>query len=297
MYVKWIKLKNFRNYTDCEISFFPSLNLISGQNGQGKTNLVEGVMLNALTKSPRTSHDEDMKMENTATASSEICVSRNYGEVTLTCSIDNEKKKTFFINSNEVKKVSDVFGNLVAVYFSPDDLKIVTGSPDDRRSFMDNDISELSGSYYNLLNRYGKVLEQRNKLLKTIHNKSIIETQIDIWNEQLASLAGKIVRTRKSFIEKISEPAIKIISTLSKGKEKLEISYYGANGTTYPQTGYCRPEDTARYRRCDNNVYRSILQRSPPSSPAGSDNPDSLADRLPTAHPSHPTVTVDRSCP
>lgn len=232
MQVKWLKLKNFRNYDECYLELFSGLNLISGKNGQGKTNLVEAVMLNALSKSPRTSRDDDMKKENTSHSVAEICVQRSYGELTLKCTLDDITKKSFFINSNEAKKVSDIFGNLVAVYFSPNDLKIVSGSPSERREFMDIDISQLSGSYYNLLQRYNKVLDQRNKLLKTVKNRSVIEGQIDIWNEQLSSLAGHIIKTRKSFIEKLTLPASETMKNISKGADSLQISYIGAKGET-----------------------------------------------------------------
>ena len=225
MFVKWLKVTNFRNYENCDVEFSQDINLISGKNGQGKTNLVEAVMLNALAKSPRTSRDDDMKREGSPFTEAELCVERSFGDVVVKCRMDNQNKKTFFVNSNEVSKVSEVFGNLVAVYFSPNDLKIVSGSPSERRDFMDTDISQLSGSYYNLIQRYNKVLDQRNKLLKTVHSKSLIESQIDIWNEQLASLAGHIVKTRKSFIKKLSEPASETIRYISKDNDELKISY------------------------------------------------------------------------
>ena len=232
MQIKWLRLKNFRNYGECYAEFLSGLNLISGKNGQGKTNLVEAVMLSALTKSPRTSRDDDLKKENETQAATELCLERTFGEMKIKCTIDDTLKKRFFVNGNEVKKVSDVFGNLVAVYFSPNDLKIVSGSPSDRRDFIDTDISQLSGSYYNLVQRYNKVLDQRNKLLKTIHSKAVIEEQIDIWNEQLATLAGHIIKTRKSFIKKLCEPAASTMQFITSGKDSLEISYIGARGET-----------------------------------------------------------------
>lgn len=232
MKVKWIKLNNFRNYETAFVDFSAGLNLISGKNGQGKTNLVEGVMLCALTKSPRTSRDEDMKREGTSRCEAEVCLERNFGEIKLKCVIDDVFKKKFFVNSNEVKKVSEVFGNLVAVYFSPNDLKFVSGGPAERRDFIDTDISQLSGSYYNLTQRYTKVLDQRNKLLKTVHSKILIEEQIDIWNEQLASLAGHIIKTRKSFISKLTVPAMETMKFMTNGKDELKISYIGAKGET-----------------------------------------------------------------
>ena len=152
MFVKSLKVKNFRNYTEEGVDFCRGINLISGQNGQGKTNLVEAMMLCALTKSPRTHNDEDMLKQGEAFGSVEILVERDFGNLSVKCTID-ENGKTFFVNGNEVDKVSDVFGNLVAVYFSPDDLRIVSDSPAERRDFMDTDISQLSGGYYNLVSR------------------------------------------------------------------------------------------------------------------------------------------------
>ena len=99
--------RNFRNIEEAEITAHGGTNVIYGQNAQGKTNLVEAVMLNALTKSPRTSHDEDMKKENTQFTEAELCVHRDFGDVVLKCQISNEDGKVFFVNSNEIKKVSD----------------------------------------------------------------------------------------------------------------------------------------------------------------------------------------------
>jgi len=232
MQIKSLKLKNFRNYDDAVIEFSPCINLISGKNGQGKTNLVEAAMLCALSKSPRTSHDEDMKKENTSHTEAEVLITRNFGDVSIKCVIDDEIGKKFFLNSNEIKKTSELFGNLVAVYFSPNDLTIVSGGPSERREFMDTDISMLSGSYYNLLMRYNKVLFQRNKLLKMVYDKQKLLDQIGVWNLQLAHLAGLIVKTRKNFISKLLEPAKDVMKFISKDADELSISYVGVRGET-----------------------------------------------------------------
>lgn len=232
MRVKWLKINNFRNYDNLFVEFCDGYNLISGKNGQGKTNLVEAVMLSALSKSPRTSRDDDMRKENSDKTSVEVCVQHNFGDVNILTTMSNESKKAFFVNKNQLKKVSELFGNLVAVYFAPADLKIVSGGPTERRDFMDTDISQLSGSYYNLILRYEKVLVQRNRLLKMIHDKSLLVDQIEIWNSQLANLAGLIIKTRKSFIQKLSVPANEALNCISKNADSLKISYIGAKGET-----------------------------------------------------------------
>lgn len=230
MKIKSVKLVSFRNY-DYQIVDFPmQITLVSGTNGQGKTNLVESVVVAATTKSPRTSNMSELVKDGAAETLVEILLDRKFGQMNLSFTINAKGEKKFFINSNPVSKMSDVFGNLVVVYFSPDDLKIVSASPDKRRDFMDTDISELSGSYYNLIQRYNKVLLQRNKLLKTERDRALLLAQIGVWDEQLAQIASLIIKTRKSFIEKLKVPAKEALKYISSSKDDLEIEYVGVKG-------------------------------------------------------------------
>lgn len=232
MKIKSVKLVSFRNY-DYQIVDFPmQITLVSGTNGQGKTNLVESVVVAATTKSPRTSNMSELVKDGAAETLVEILLDRKFGQMNLSFTINAKGEKKFFINSNPVSKMSDVFGNLVVVYFSPDDLKIVSASPDKRRDFMDTDISELSGSYYNLIQRYNKVLLQRNKLLKTERDRALLLAQIGVWDEQLAQIASLIIKTRKSFIEKLKVPAKEALKYISSSKDDLEIEYVGVKGTS-----------------------------------------------------------------
>lgn len=232
MKIKSVKLVSFRNY-DYQIVDFPmQITLVSGTNGQGKTNLVESVVVAATTKSPRTSNMSELVKDGAAETLVEILLERKFGQMNLSFTINAKGEKKFFINSNPVSKMSDVFGNLVVVYFSPDDLKIVSASPDKRRDFMDTDISELSGSYYNLIQRYNKVLLQRNKLLKTERDRALLLAQIGVWDEQLAQIASLIIKTRKSFIEKLKVPAKEALKYISSSKDDLEIEYVGVKGTS-----------------------------------------------------------------
>ncbi len=232
MKIKNVKLVSFRNY-DYQIVDFPmQITLVSGTNGQGKTNLVESVVVAATTKSPRTSNMSELVKDGSAETLVEILLDRKFGQMNLSFTINAKGEKKFFINSNPVSKMSDVFGNLVVVYFSPDDLKIVSASPDKRRDFMDTDISELSGSYYNLIQRYNKVLLQRNKLLKTERDRALLLAQIGVWDEQLAQIASLIIKTRKSFIEKLKVPAKEALKYISSSKDDLEIEYVGVKGTS-----------------------------------------------------------------
>lgn len=231
MRITQAKLTNFRNYSGAMVTFGAGVNLICGPNGQGKTNLAESLLVASLGSSPRTHHDEELvKMGATDVSRVEVDVQRNFGNINISYNL--LPTKDFFINGSAVKKLGELFGNLVTVYFSPKQLEIVTGGPQERRDFMDTDISQLSGKYYNLVQRYNKVLFQRNKLLKTNHDHKAILDQIDIWDEQLASLAAPIIRTRKNFIEKLSVPASEALQQLSKSTEQLSIEYIGSKGNT-----------------------------------------------------------------
>ena len=232
MKIKRVELLNYRNYELAGVDFDSGITLISGANGQGKTNLVESVVVAATTKSPKTSSSNELIKDGKNLASVKILVERDFGDIEISYNIPSKGDKEFFINGNKVAKLSEVFGNLVTVYFSPDDLKIVSASPAERRDFMDTDISQLSGSYYNLLQRYNKILMQRNKLLKFERNRELLNAQIGVWDQQLAQVASLIIKTRKSFIEKIKEPAKSALKFISSQKDELEIEYVGARGTT-----------------------------------------------------------------
>lgn len=227
-----LNIENFRSYERVNLELGGGITLLSGKNAQGKTNLVESFVFASTTKSPRTSDASELILNGKDACRVDICLERAYGKVNVGFMLSRKGEKRFFINGNEVKKLSEVFGNLVVVYFCPQDLRIVSDSPQERRDFMDTDLSQLSGSYYNLLSRYNKVLMQRNKLLKFEKDRVTLLGEIDVFNEQLASLAALIIKTRKNFIEKLKNPARDAMRYISGEKDELKIEYVGARGAT-----------------------------------------------------------------
>lgn len=232
MRIKSLTVSNFRNLEAQQVPFSEGITLVMGKNAQGKTNLVESIYVASTTKSTRTNNFSDLIADGKDSASVSIDVERNFGEVNISYKIDAKGEKHFLVNGNEINKLGEVFGNLVVIYFSPSDLTIVSGSPQERRDFMDTDISQLSGSYYNLVQRYNKILIQRNKLLKFEKDIEALKTQLAVWNEQLASVAAPIIKTRKSFIEKLKVPAHEAMKHISSQKDELNLEYVGARGTS-----------------------------------------------------------------
>lgn len=229
MFVKSIDLLNFRNYKNETINFSDGVNIVHGKNAQGKTNLVESLYLLSCAKSFKTSKDVEMILHGEKHATISANIQKDYGILNLKCELKNNENKNFYINNTKLSKISDIFGNLCIIFFSPDELCLVKGSPQDRRNFMDTDISQISSVYYEILNRFEKVLINRNKLLKTKDESKILQS-IDIWDEQFAFYASKIVITRKKFISKILEPARNNLQYLTENKEELSLEYDGVNG-------------------------------------------------------------------
>lgn len=221
MNIESISLLNFRNHKNLNINFSPKLNFIYGNNAKGKTNILEAIYYFATTKSFRTSKDQLSISTWADTAVVQIVLKKSFGSLDLKMIIDKSHKKTFYLNDEKLNNPSKILGVLHAVLFSPDEMKITKGSPEDRRDFIDNSISELSSTYYTLLLRYEKVLFSKNLLLK---KRASLE-EIDVFDLQLAELASKIIKQRVAFIDKIAPLANQYMKYLTDEKENLTLKY------------------------------------------------------------------------
>ena len=221
-----IKLKNFRNYSQLDLDITDNLNVIVGKNAQGKTNLLESIFLCTIGRSPRTSKDKDLILWEKDYARVTINLERNIGKKSIDMYLFNNQNKAIKIDSIGIKKISQLFGTINAIYFSPDELKLIKDSPDERRKFMDIDLCQFDKNYFYNLSNYNKVLMQRNKLLKN-PDQNVIKETISIWNEKLVEFGAKIILARLTLIDTLKGYANSIHSTLTTGKEKLDISYIG----------------------------------------------------------------------
>ena len=227
MHIEKIVLKNFRNYAWAQINPAPTANLLIGQNAQGKTNLVEAVYYLCVGKSPRTPREKELIKHGEQQAYLRIDAVKKTGKVKIEAYLTRTENRRISVNGIPVKKIAELMGTVKAIFFSPDELKIVKEAPADRRRFLDIDLSQLSRSYFYNLTRYNKILSQRNKLLKS---KKYLKETVDIWDEQLAECGAQVAYKRQEFVARLARFARKAQSYLTDGQENLEIEYEGFKG-------------------------------------------------------------------
>lgn len=229
MYIEQLKLTSFRNISHVDIPFCKGINLLIGNNAQGKTNIIEGIFCLALAASFRTSKETELITYGQPQATIFGSVQTKFGSQKLAIRVEH-KQKLMEINAEPIKKVQDFIGNVKVILFTPDELRLLKDGPEERRAFLDRDISQLSPVYYHCLLQYQKVLNQRNKLLKFEKNIPSLKQQLEVWDAQLAHFASRIIITRRKFISRLSVSKFFQESHLSGKNEKLSMAYIGFGG-------------------------------------------------------------------
>ncbi len=223
MIIKNIKLKDFRNYNDLDLNLDSGINILYGNNAQGKTNIIEAIFLSAIGKSFRTNKDSELINLNKEKAI--INVKYEASDRDGSINIEISDKKRVKINEIPLKKLSEILGKIYVVLFTPDDINILKGSPSNRRKFLNIMISQLRPLYMFALSEYTQTMNQRNTYLKQIKLENRPEDLLDIWDMKLSELGMKIFLYRKEFIEKISEKIQAVHSKITNNNEKIEIIY------------------------------------------------------------------------
>ncbi|AHF05670.1 DNA replication/repair protein RecF [Desulfitobacterium metallireducens] len=223
MEIAKLYLQNFRNYKNEKIQFSSGINVLQGQNGQGKTNILEAIYYLLTGKSYRVRKEQELIFwgENA------FHIFGDFLAYERRLSLEShylDKRKIVKINHVPCKKLSDFVGTINVVFFSPDDLIMVKGGPAERRRFLDLHITQLNSRHVHLLNDYNKVLHQKAALLKSSIQTSKV-SNIEIWNEQLLDLGSKIIRNRWRFTQIIAKKSKEIYYQLSSGEEELSINY------------------------------------------------------------------------
>lgn len=225
MILRRLQAQGFRNIESCDISFESGVNLLVGENAQGKTNAMECIYYFARGKSFRGSSDASLIRYGDCGFSASISFCSNEREQTLSYTLENgvrDRRR----NGVPLKKLSEMLGHFRAVLFFPEHLQIIKAGPYERREFLNIAISQNNPLYIGLYSEYNRILENRNILLKYAQKGLYVDTaELDAWSEQMARVAARIYMHRLSYVRGLAPYAEAILRDLSGQRETLSLSY------------------------------------------------------------------------
>ncbi|MDR3653217.1 MAG: DNA replication/repair protein RecF [Paludibacter sp.] len=219
-----LSILNYKNIHEAELVFSPKINCFIGNNGMGKTNILDAIYFLSFCKSHSNSIDSQNILHN-----AEFCLLQGkytLGETSedIYCGMKHRQKKQFKRNKKEYERLSDHIGLLPLVLVSPDDSGLISEGSDERRKFVDGVISQYNKPYLNQLLQYNNALKQRNALLKL--EAKADESLLDIWEEQMALYGTYIHEQRKKFIDEFIPIFQDFYAYISGGNEKIELTYH-----------------------------------------------------------------------
>lgn len=224
MKVDKVFLENYRNYTLQEITFREGLNVICGLNAAGKTNLMESIFVSAIGRSPRTKNEKELIKMGEEKGYIHLTLEKKYRSHKINVEISRAEGKKINVDGAKITRLGELLGLLTVVYFSPDELKMIKEAPLERRRFMDLSLSQECKPYYVALARYNQLLQQRNKLMKTVDYAEFSQTAF-IWEKQMADAAAEIIVKRRAFLEKIGKIADDYHRRIAGENEDITLLY------------------------------------------------------------------------
>lgn len=228
MFITELSVNGFKNLKEIDIKPHDRLNIFCGRNAQGKTNLIEAIWLCSGARSFRSTKDRRMigDDEQVMTISVGFKNSFRFQDIRFAMAKPNIKEKSVTLNGVKLKAPSKLFGSLNCVIFTPEDLELSKGSPENRRQFIDLSVSQIKNSYNSVTDKYEALIDQRNTLLKNINYGRGRREELDIWDVQLAQMGAYISLLRYNYTKKLNNFSKKLYSEISGGSEELEMSYY-----------------------------------------------------------------------
>ena len=246
MKINKLKLVNFRNYKETEIEFSKGVNIIVGDNGVGKTNLVEAIDFLTIGKSFKTNDELEMIRFEEEFAKVELDFFRKENK-TIKCVISNAGKR-FSYNDIELKKLTELNGKIVDVLFVPEDVSFFKDNPSNRRRFLDLNISFLNKEYLKDLSLYKKLLKERNTLLK---EEKVDKNYISVINEQMIEVQYRIIAHRKEMVRKLNLLINDKFQNLDQGNNYVSLIY---------ETVYSNLQDYGRFKERLSEIYEEEFE-------------------------------------
>ncbi len=218
-----LNCKNYRNLSDINIPFSERMNVICGENAQGKTNILEAVWLFTGAKSFRNTADSEfIKFGETAAS---VKIKFNGQKTDNDAEIRFGDKKTAFFNGKKLSIPSKLAGNFSAVVFSPTDLQIINGGPEKRRRFIDVSIGQLYPQYIDFLREYIRAVKHRNEIIKEYKYDATAAIMLDTFETEIAFLGGKVTDYRKKYVSSLLKYLPEIYDGISSGREDISVFY------------------------------------------------------------------------
>ncbi|MCO6498888.1 MAG: DNA replication/repair protein RecF [Vicingus serpentipes] len=226
MYLKHLSILNFKNYAEVQLNFSNKINCFLGDNGEGKTNLLDAIYYLSFCKS----YFNPLDVQNISHESSFFVLEGHYQnnqqEEVVYCGLKRNQKKQFKRNKKNYDRLADHIGRIPLVIITPLDIMLIIDGSDVRRKFIDGIISQYDNNYLSHLLAYNKALNHRNLLLKSFWlNRTFDEDSLEIWNNQLVQYGDLIYEARKQFIDKFTPIFQKYYTEISKDKEQVELDY------------------------------------------------------------------------
>ncbi|QJD96797.1 DNA replication/repair protein RecF [Mucilaginibacter robiniae] len=226
MYLQQLSLINFKNYTGAELSFSEGVNAFTGNNGAGKTNLLDAIHYLSLCKSYFNTIDSQQIKQGTDFFIINGTFDKNDIPERIACSVKRNQKKVFKRNKKEYPRLADHIGQFPLVMVSPYDASIIMEGSEERRKFMDNVISQTDHQYLDELITYNRILLNRNALLKTIAETGRFDPGLlEVLDEQLVSSGNRIFEKRRAFMESFTGIFNTYYQFLTEDVEKVELVY------------------------------------------------------------------------
>lgn len=259
MKIDKLSIKDFRNIPSLEYTPCENVNIIYGQNAQGKTNLIEAIWLLTGAKSfRRVKNDREFVRFSAPKSIVEAKFSNELRQQTVTLEIDD--RRTAFLNDIKTDSVSALAPEFPAVVFSPSHMSLIRSGPSERRRFIDSCLCRISPKFIKTLNDYTRALSQRNALLKDVRHSSYLLDTLDIWDQSIAQMSSLIIKMRTKLTERLNDKACRIYEGISMGNEKLSLSYISSLGVDYnadaPLSQMCSDfYNSLKYRLSDDIKY------------------------------------------
>lgn len=223
MFINEIKIENFRNIGFMGLFPDKGINVIYGENGQGKTNILESIWLFTGCKSFRTS--KDTELVNFESENAKISIEFETELRKNTASVFIEKKRQASLNGVLLNTPRELIGKYYSVVFSPVHLSLIKDGPLNRRKFIDTAISQIDGTYAKKLTYYNHLINQKNALLKNAAVDSSLLSTFDVWDEKIAEAGAAVIKCRTDYLKMLEEISADIYSGISDEKEKMKIAY------------------------------------------------------------------------